>query len=62
MADNTAKEIYYLLPNGKCPICRKQIRVIDSEITLYKIRLLKIVKHSKPIIKCPDCKNMIIVD
>ncbi len=62
MADNTAKEIYYLLPNGKYPNCKKQIRVIDSEFTLYKIRFLKIVKNNKPMINCPNCKNMIIVD
>lgn len=62
MMDNTAKEIYYLLQNGKCPNCKTQIRVIDPEYTLYKIRLLKIVKNNKAMIKCPDCKNMVIVD
>lgn len=62
MADNTANEIYYLLPNGKCSNCKTQIRVINPEYTLYKIRLLKIVKNNKPVIKCPDCKNMILVD
>jgi len=60
--DNTAKDIYYLLPNGKCPHCGAQIRVIDSESTVYKTRLLKMVRNGRTLIKCPDCRRMIIVD
>ena len=61
--DNTAKEIYHLLPNGKCPICKAQVRVIASEYTLYKTRLVMMFKkHNKPMIKCPNCKTMVNAD
>lgn len=60
MIDNTAQDIYSLLPNGKCPNCKAQIRVIDPEYTLYKIRLLKIDRHNKQIVKCSNCKNMVL--
>ena len=59
--DNTAKEIY-LLQNGKCSNCGTQIRVIDPESVLYKTRLVKIVRNGRTLIKCPDCRRMIIVD
>lgn len=62
MRDNsTAEQIYYLHPDGKCPVCKTQIRVIDPEYKIYKTRLLKILKSNRQIIKCPDCKNMIII-
>ena len=57
--DNTAKEIY-LLPNGKCSNFGAQIRVSDTESVLYKTRLLKMVKNGRPLIKCPDCRRMVI--
>lgn len=60
--DNTAKDIYHLLPNGRCPNCSAQIRVIDSESTVYKTRLVKMVRNGRPLIKCPDCRKMVIVD
>ncbi len=60
MIDNTAKEIYSLLPNGKCPNCKKQIKVVDRDDTLYKIRLLKINRHNKPMVKCPSCREMVL--
>lgn len=62
MEDNTAKKVYNLLPNGKCPYCGAQIRVTDAESTVYKTRLLKVVRNGRPLIKCPDCRKMIIVD
>ncbi len=58
--DNTAKEIY-LLPNGRCPYCRAQLRVINPESTVYKTRLLKIIKNGRSLIKCPDCRSFVIV-
>ena len=60
--DNTAKEINSILPNGKCPHCGAKIRVIDNESTVYKTRLVKIVRNGRTLIKCPDCRRMIIVD
>ena len=42
LMDNTAKEIY-LLQNGKCPHCRAQLRVVNTEGAVYKTRLLKVV-------------------
>ena len=59
---NTAEELFHLLPNGRCPNCKAQIRVQDSESTVYKTRLLKVVRTGRPLIKCPDCRKMIIVD
>ena len=60
--DNTAKKIAYLLPNGKCSNCGAQIRLSDSESTIYKTRLLKMVRNGRPLIKCPDCRRMVIAD
>jgi len=60
MIDNTAQEIYSLLPNGKCPNCKTKIRVIDPEYTLYKIRLLKIDHDNTQMVKCSNCKKMVL--
>jgi len=58
--DNTAKEIY-LLQNGKCPHCRAQLRVVNTEGAVYKTRLLKVVRNGRSLIKCPDCRKFVIV-
>lgn len=59
--NSVAEKIHYLRPDGKCPVCGTQIRVIESECKIYKTRLLKIIPK-KQMIKCPDCKNMIVID
>lgn len=59
---NTAEEIIYLLPNGRCPYCKAQIRVKDFDSTVYKTRLLKVVRNGRQLIKCPDCRRMLIVN
>ncbi len=61
MNENTVKEIYHILPNGKCPNCKVMIRGTDSEGEFYKTRLLKKIKKYGELVKCPNCKKMIII-
>lgn len=54
--------IYKILANGRCSNCKIQISKIYSDYTIYKTRLLKLLKTNKMLqIKCPHCKNMLTV-
>ena len=48
--------------NGKCPACKSQIKVIDSDYILYETRILKIFHNGKRVVKCPVCKEEILID
>lgn len=54
-------EVYYLLHNGKCPVCKKQIRKIikkKKERKIYTVRVF-IEEEGDKAVKCGWCKNLI---
>jgi len=52
---------YDLLPSGKCPICKKILKVETNEYIGYKSKPVIIYKlEGKVETKCPKCKRLIV--
>lgn len=56
---NTKKREYYLLENGKCPVCRDKIMDIKENQKVYKVKIY-IEENEKKIVMCRKCRNLII--
>ena len=52
---------YALLPSGKCPICKKILKVETDEYIGYKSKPVNIYKLERKVeTKCPVCKRLIV--
>jgi hypothetical protein len=61
MRNTMSDEAYEVFPDGRCSCCKTQISIMKSEYSLYKTRIIKIFKNGKAFVKCPQCRNMVLV-
>ncbi len=50
-----------LLINGKCPKCKKRIRIENEECSILKSNPVLVYKFEDKVeLKCPKCKEIIV--
>ncbi len=50
-----------LLINGKCPKCKKRIRIDNEECSIFKSNPIWVYKFEDKVeLKCPKCKEIIV--
>ncbi len=50
-----------LLINGKCPKCKKRIRIDNEECSIFKSNPVLVYKFEDKVeLKCPKCKEIIV--
>jgi endogenous inhibitor of DNA gyrase (YacG/DUF329 family) len=50
---------YRLSASGNCPVCRKNIKYIDKEYTIFKSKPVLIYKDRIET-KCPNCNSQLV--
>ena len=50
-----------LLINGKCPKCKKRIKIDNEKYSIFKSNPVRLYKFEDKIeLKCPSCKEIIV--
>ncbi len=50
---------YSLSANGNCPICRRNIKYVDKEYTIFKSKPV-LIYEDRIETKCPNCNSKLV--